>query len=145
VTAERRREFDAVLASALAWAGTQPSVAALGLAGSWARAAATMSSDVDLVVLSDERQHYLTSTDWVAPALGSAGQVVRTQAWGPLTERRIRLPSGFLVECGFAPRRWASVAPLDEGTVRVVADGFAVLYDPEGLLERLVTAVAARP
>ncbi len=66
---------------------------------------------------------------------------MRTQAWGPLTERRVQLASGLVVEWGFAPRSWADVAPLDDGTARVVADGFAVLYDPFGLLEGLVAAV----
>jgi hypothetical protein len=58
-------------------------------------------------------------------------------------ERRVQLASGLLVEYGFAPLTWADVSPVDEGTARVVADGFSVLYDPVGLLTRLVHAVAA--
>ena len=144
LTQSRRRECAAVLASATAWVSTRADVAALGLAGSWARDAATMASDVDLVVLTDRPELYVTATGWIAPATGSAGSVVRTQAWGPLTERRVQLASGLLVEWGFAPRSWADVAPLDDGTARVVADGFALLYDPLGLLEGLLAAVAAR-
>src|SRR4029077_1672772 len=105
------------------------------------RDAATMASDVDLVVLTDRSDLYATTSDWIEPATGSPGRFVGTQAWGPLTERRVQLASGLVVECGFAPRSWAGVQPLDDGTARVVADGFAVLYDPLRLLDRLGAAV----
>jgi uncharacterized protein len=144
LTDDRRREYAAVLASATSWASTRVDVAALGLAGSWARGAATMASDVDLVVLTDRPGLYTTTTEWIEAACGSPGRVVRTREWGPLTERRVRLASALLVEWGFAPRSWAEVQPLDDGTARVVADGFAVLYDPIGLLDRLVAVVTAR-
>jgi hypothetical protein len=103
-----------------------------------------MTSDIDLVVLTDDRDSYLTGTDWIEPAAGQAGRIVRTQAWGPVMERRVELPSGFLVEFGFAPTEWACVDPLDPENARVVADGFEVLYDPDELLHRLVLAVASR-
>ena len=54
VTPERRSECSDVLASTMGWVGTRSDVRALGLAGSWARDEAQMSSDVDLVVLTDE-------------------------------------------------------------------------------------------
>jgi uncharacterized protein len=43
----------------------------------------------------------------------------------------------------WAPVSWAAV-PVDEGTAHVVADGLRVLLDPDGLLTRLVEAVARR-
>src|SRR6202012_3270690 len=101
-----------------------------GLAGSWARDEPRMTSDVNLVVLTDDVAPYVADTDWVLAAVGQVGRIVRTQAWGPLVERRVELPSGFLVEFGFAPTSWAGVDPLDAGTARVVADGFTVLDDP---------------
>ena len=130
------------MASVTAWALTRADIQALGLAGSWAREAATMASDVDLVVVTERPELYAGATDWVEAATGRPGQIVRTKAWGPLTERRVQLASGFLIEYGFAPPSWADVVPLDEGTARVVADGFSVLYDPVGRLSRLVDAVA---
>jgi hypothetical protein len=127
----------------IAWASRRADVRALGLAGSWARDEATMDSDVDLVILSERPELYAGVTDWIEPATGQPGHIVRTKAWGPVTERRVQLASGLLVEYGFAPPTWADVSPVDEGTARVVADGFSVLYDPVGLLTRLVHAVAA--
>ena len=117
---------------------------ALGLVGSWARDAATLASDVDLVVLTERSELYMSAADWIEVASGRPGRIIRTKAWGPLTERRVELASGFEVEFGFAPPSWAEVDPLDQGTAQVVADGFAVLYDPMGLLGRLADAVARR-
>jgi uncharacterized protein len=139
---ERRAEFLATCAAAVRWAEMCPEVVALGLAGSWARGAARMDSDADLVVVTAAVSRFVEREDWVQDAIGQPAAVVRSQHWGALTERRVRLASGFEVEFGFVGRAWAE-EPVDEGTARVVADGFQVLYDPEGLLAHLVGAVSA--
>lgn len=60
-----------------------------------------------------------------------------------MTERRVRLDSGVEIEFGFTQPTWASVDPVDAGTHRVVRDGLRPLFDPAGLLARLVAAVAS--
>ena len=100
-----------------------------------------MSSDIDLLVLTGELETYVADLSWILPAAGQEGRVVRTKRWGPVTERRIELRSGLLIEYGFAPASWARIDPVDAGTAQVVSDGFRVLYDPEGVLGRLLTAV----
>jgi hypothetical protein len=35
---------------------------------------------------------------------------------------------------------WASLAPLDDGTGRVVSDGMRTIYDPDGLRHDLTSA-----
>ena len=141
LTPERHLEYDQVVESARVWASAQTAIRALALVGSYARGEAAMSSDIDLVVLADDVEAYVAGTDWIRPAAGQNGRVVRSQGWGPLSERRVELASGFLVEYGFALTSWASVDPVDDGTAMVVADGFRILYDPEGMLDRLATAV----
>lgn len=42
------------------------------------------------------------------------------------------------------PRGWAA-EPVDDGTARVVRDGFRVLHDPVGVLSRLLTQLGATP
>ena len=120
------------------WATPRPDVRGVALAGSRARGTARPDSDVDLVVLVDDPRAYL---GWPAEELEEAAVDLRTRWWGPVLERRFRLPSGLRVELGFAPPSWAAV-PVDAGTRRVVADGFVVLHDPSGLLGRLVREVA---
>ncbi len=68
--------------------------------------------------------------------LGGVG-LVQTKSWGAITERRFALPSGLEVELGVGRPSWASVEPLDDGTLRVATDGLRAVYDPDGLLARL--------
>jgi hypothetical protein len=38
------------------------------------------------------------------------------------------------------PPTWAATDPVEGGTRRVVTDGMSIVYDPEGLLARLMHA-----
>jgi peptide-methionine (R)-S-oxide reductase len=116
------------------WAAGRPDVVAVGLAGSQARGTAGPDSDVDLVVVTRDRDGHL---GWAGA--GAGWTALRTRRWGPLLERRFRLPGGPVVEVGFVPESWAAV-PADPGTARVISGGFVVLHDPAGVLARLVAA-----
>jgi hypothetical protein len=140
VTQDRRTEVDHVLVVASCWASSNREISALGVAGSWARGAERMSSDVDLVVLTTSPDSYIQSEEWLSD-FGDP-PVVRTQEWGGvLIERRVRLNSGLEIEFGFTRPAWAAVAPVDAGTRRVVSDGMRPLYDPVGLLAKLIAEV----
>ena len=138
VTEERANEVGALIARLDGWARGRPEVVAFGLVGSWARGEAKMDSDLDVVLLAEDRGPFVGDDAWVH-ALGGTG-LVRTRGWGPVTERRFVLPSGFEVEVGVAPPTWAATNPVDRGTRRVVTDGMSIVYDPEGLLARLMHA-----
>ena len=107
----------------------------MALVGSWARGSARDDSDVDLVVLIETE-----NDDWVAE-LAPGAELVRRRDWGPITERRLRLPSGLEVEVGLATPSWAAIDPVDAGTRRVVADGLRAVYDPQRLLAELACAL----
>ncbi|WP_051196899.1 hypothetical protein [Jonesia quinghaiensis] len=139
-TTQRHDEVEALLSRIVVWGASRPDIVALGLAGSWARGAAGMHSDADVVVLTDAVGIFSVEDDWVIDAVGTVASITRTQTWGPLTERRVELASKFEVEFGFATPQWAALPP-DGGTAHVVKDGFRILYDPEHVLQRLVTAV----
>jgi uncharacterized protein len=115
-----------------------PDIRGLALVGSWARGSARADSDVDLVVLTSHPDRYLADDDWTA-ALGDA-EVLDTQAWGVLTERRLLLKGGLEVEVGIAEPTWAATDPVDPGTRRVVTDGLRILHDPDGRLAALADA-----
>lgn len=93
---------------------------------------------MDLVVLADDVARFVEGEDWAAE-LGAPG-VARTRAWGPVTERRLVLPSGLEVDVGIAPVSWAGVDPPDPGTLAVVRGGLEVLHDPDGLLAGIADA-----
>jgi len=84
-----------------------------------------MGSDVDIIVLSDDVQARLAKPDFIA-AITPGARLIRVKQWGPMNERRVRLPSGLLIEFGIAAVEWAAV-PGDPGTARVIAEGCKIL------------------
>lgn len=137
--AARRNEVERVAARISRWAQGRADLVAVAVVGSWARGAARVDSDLDLLVLVEDPAGYVEHDNWVTE-IGAVG-LVATRPWGAVTERRALLPSGLEVEVGFAPRSWAVSRPVDAGTARVVGDGMWVLHDPEGLLEAVSRAV----
>lgn len=140
--AGREDEVDELLGAVREWAGDRADLRAVALVGSWACGGAHADSDVDIVLLTETPGTYVDDAEWARP-LGAV-EVLLTQRWGVLTERRMELGSGLVVEFGVVTPAWASTTPLDDGTARVVVDGLIALHDPTGLLSELVQAVAAR-
>jgi hypothetical protein len=138
---------ETILAKVVRWASHRGAVCAVALVGSWARGAARDDSDVDLVLLGPDplwfRQHdqWLNEIDW--HSVGSTVATWRDADYGILWSRHLQLADGTEIEFGFAPLAWASVDPIDPGTFQVVSHGCRILYDPQGLLEELVTQVEA--
>jgi hypothetical protein len=97
-----------------------------------------MDSDVDVVLLTEDRAPYLEDDAWVHE-VGGVG-LVWTRRWGTVTEKRFALPSRLEVELVVAPPSWAATDLVDEGTRRVVTDGVSVVYDPKGVLAGLLGA-----
>ncbi|MEU2611590.1 nucleotidyltransferase domain-containing protein [Micromonospora sp. NPDC007271] len=138
VTEERSREVRSVVDLVTGWAVERGDVNGVLVVGSWARGAARMDSDVDIVVLTDNPR-YAQPGGWTG-LLG--GEVVRLGEWGPLREVRVRRSSGLEVELGVVPVSWADTDPVDPGTRRVVGDGHRIEYDPVRVLAALSAACA---
>jgi uncharacterized protein len=134
----RAAEMEAVVQRLCSWAGTRQDVRGLLLVGSWASDAAHAESDLDVMLLTLSAGRYVDDDRWIAE-IGD-WRLVRTQAWGVVTERRLANPSGFELELNVASPSWASTDPLDAGTRRVVADGARILLDRDGALAALLEA-----
>jgi hypothetical protein len=119
-------------------AGAHDHVRGMVLVGSWARDEATDASDLDVVVLSRTPEALAGNDAWLAPL---RGEVIRRKNWGAVEERRVQLPSGLVVEAGVAGTTWARTDPVDDGTAFVVSAGAVPVYDPDGLLKRLLAAL----
>lgn len=122
----------------VALADRRADVSGLALVGSWARGAPRPGSDLDVVLLTDEPSRYVEDDDWLREVGGA--RLVRTAAWGAITERRFALPGGMEVELGVGTPSWASLDPLDRGAAEVVAGGLRVLYDRDRHLAALLAA-----
>jgi predicted nucleotidyltransferase len=145
MSAPSARSAARIVEAVLAWAKVRPDVRGVALVGSHARGTARAGSDIDVVVLVTAPAAFRGDSAWVdAIEWSAAGGRVGPwgdEDYGVVWSRRVRLASGAEVEISFAPLAWAETAPVDIGTRRVVSDGCRVLYDPDGALGRLCTAV----
>lgn len=82
VTDDRLHEYATVTTLIARWARAQDDVVGAAVVGSWARGAAHMDSDIDIVVLTTEKARYLDDDHWVAMALVEPAEIVRRQDWG---------------------------------------------------------------
>ena len=113
------------------WAVENADIQAVALVGSYARAKATLSSDIDLVLLVDDPGKYLADTCWISQFGLPARQQV--EDYGRLTSLRVWYMDGPEVEFGLTDPDWAA-QPLDEGADRVIMDGVKVLHERSPLL-----------
>ena len=116
------------------WVRSQPDIEAVVLVGSHARETATEASDIDLVVLTYALDRYLCDWSWVS-IFGEFAACQR-ESYGKVTSIRAFYAGGLEVEFGFTTPDWAA-APIDPGTLRVVAGGIKALYDPRGIIARM--------
>jgi predicted nucleotidyltransferase len=132
-------DVDTFLQMFIAWVGKQQDIEGLALAGSHARNAATEQSDVDLIILTSERDAYFRNVDW----LSQFGEVesFKKETWGVVETIRATYTTGLEVEYNFADPTWADV-PVDPGTRRVVKEGFRILFDPQRKLQDLTKEVS---
>jgi len=115
------------------WAFLRSDILALAVVGSYARGAATPTSDLDLVLISTHPAQYLQNTDWVQ----QFGDVAKQQVedYGLVTSLRVWYKDGPEVEFGLTDERWSAL-PLDEGTRRVIEDGMRVLFEKDQILSQ---------
>jgi len=113
------------------WSKKRKDIRAVALVGSYARETATEVSDVDLVILTERPNEYITDTEWIK-VFGRA-ITKEVEKYGKLTSIRVWYESGLEVEYGFTSRDWAT-PPLDKGTKQVIDSGMRVLFEKEEIL-----------
>ncbi|MBT9257674.1 nucleotidyltransferase domain-containing protein [Phycicoccus sp. KQZ13P-1] len=123
----RRQQALKVIEHARRWAAGQGDVRACVVVGSYAYNAPRMGSDVDIIIVTEERARYLHDLEFAA-GIAPKARLIRSEEWGALTERRVRLPSGLIVEFGIVDPSWCSL-PLDPGTEQVLGRACWVLHD----------------
>ncbi len=123
------------------WAAGRRDVRALLLVGSRGRGSARADSDVDLVLVTRQPRRYLSDLAWTE----RFGTVEKRQVeeYGALTSVRVWYAGGLEAEFGITSRSWLA-EPLDEGTRRVLRDGFRVLYACNEGIEGLKKSGQAR-
>lgn len=99
---------------------------AVVLVGSYAREEQREDSDVDLVIISTTPKLFLQDEGFI----NDFGKVTKTQKedYGMVTSIRVWYEDGMEVEFGITSPLWIS-KPLDEGTLKVLKDGYKVVLD----------------
>lgn len=64
ITPDRKAEIARIIEAVIAWTHTRPDIRGVVVAGSWANGTATMSSDVDIVQLTNHPATYIVSIGW---------------------------------------------------------------------------------
>jgi len=122
------------------FAKSEKQILAIGLCGSWARGSAKPDSDIDIIAITEDKMYFKNSEwlddlefDKISERIVSFKDCVYGQVWS----RHVFLDGGSEIELSFADKTWANIENLDEGTAKVVSDGFKILYDPYLLLDKL--------
>ena len=122
------------------WVATQPAISGALLVGSYAHGTSCPDSDIDICLFTSRVDSFLQDREWLK-AFGRL-EKVEVEDWGAVKTLRTYFSDNCEVEFNFAEMTWASLNPIDPGTLQVVADGAQILYDPTGNLAELLKAVA---
>jgi predicted nucleotidyltransferase len=110
------------------WAADRADVAAVLLVGSFASGDAGPDSDVDLVIITEEKREFIEDWDW-AREFGPA-EGISWEDWGKIRSLRVHFKNGLEVEFGLASTDWLTT-PFDSGTSEVLLSGVAIVFDQD--------------
>jgi leucyl-tRNA---protein transferase len=117
-----------------------PDVIAVALFGSRARGTERPDSDVDVLLLtSDVEKHF--KDDGYITSFGSFRYARREKWFSGETIRAFYRQENGQIEFNFVPLNWADL-PVGDEARRIVSNGMRILYDPQGILEKLQNAVS---
>lgn len=117
------------------WGNKNDDIRSIILVGSYARGEERDDSDVDLVIITSDTNKYLNNN-----FIDNFGKVEKysKEDWGRVTSIRVWYSSsGFEVEFGITTPIWIE-KPLDDGTLRVLSDGYKVILDKEDYFKQEV-------
>lgn len=113
------------------WGKKDPQVEAIVLVGSFARETNQPGSDIDVCIITDYKEELLNKLSFIH-TFGPVNNYI-IEYWGACTSIRVWYVEGEEVEFGIVKPSWYSL-PLDEGTCRVLEDGYQILVDKQGIL-----------
>lgn len=102
--------------------------------GSYARGTHTEESDIDLCIITTEKEALLKDYNFFA----QFGMILKmqTEYYGACTSVRVWYKNGSEVEFGIVEPSWIR-SPLDCGTHRVLCDGYKVIIDKKSYFSDL--------
>jgi len=120
------------------WAYKEFAIEAIVLVGSFARGTQKIDSDIDLIILTSDKQSYVENPI-VFSVLGEIDEI-NIETYGECTSVRVWYKSGLNVEFGIVSLKWVDI-PLDEGTQQVLSGGYKILVDKTDLFAPIKTII----
>jgi predicted nucleotidyltransferase len=120
------------------WGINEPFVEAIILVGSYTRGTQKADSDIDLVIITSNKQYYIDNTQ----IFSAFGLIDRSniEFYGECTSIRIWYKNGLEVEFGMVPLTWIDL-PLDHGTERALSDGYKILVDKKRMFSPIISII----
>ena len=113
------------------WSRRRKEIRAVALIGSYAREEMDIGTDVNLVIITEKPNEYLSDKSWTR--VFGAPITMSVENYQKLKSLRVWYESGLEVEFGFTTRDWIT-APLDNETKQVIKGGLRVLFEKEKIL-----------
>ena len=116
------------------WAENEEQVESIIVVGSYARGTYKKTSDIDLVIITSNKKEMLKNQNFIKVF----GDVNKSQIeyYGACTSIRVWYKDGKEVEFGIVNPTWIE-KPLDNGTNKVLSDGFKVIIDKKDYFKDL--------
>lgn len=102
--------------------------------GSYARGKNTETSDLDLCIITNNKKQIIDNLEFIKK-FGEFNQK-QLEYYGACTSIRVWYKNGLEVEFGIVEPSWISL-PLDDGTRKVLSDGYKVIIDKEHYFQNL--------
>jgi len=130
--------FESFISKTIEWVKSEPLIDAVILIGSYARGTQREDSDVDLVILSSDKQYYIDNTS-IFSYFGDIDKF-NIEFYGECTSIRVWYKSRLEVEFGLVTSKWIDI-PLDNGTQRALSDGYRILVDKNQLFLPIISII----
>ena len=116
------------------WAENEKQVESIIVVGSYARGTYKKTSDIDLVIITSNKKEMLKNQNFIKVF----GDVNKSQIeyYGACTSIRVWYKDGKEVEFGIVNPTWIE-KPLNNGTNKVLSDGFKVIIDKKDYFKDL--------
>jgi len=102
-----------------------PSIITVLIVGSYARNEQKEGSDIDLVVITNEKEKLIIEDKWIKMFGEPKDKVI--EEWGEIKSLRVKYKE-YEIEFGIGTEEWIRM-PLDRGTERVLRDGYIIIFD----------------
>lgn len=117
------------------WAKQNDMINSVILVGSHARGEEREDSDIDLEIITTTPSYFIDDKSFI----DTFGKAIKTkkEKWGRVTSIRVWYDNGLEVEFGITTPIWVS-KPLDEGTIRILSDGYKVIVDKKNYFKDII-------